>query len=326
MRRREFIAGLGSTAAVWPLAARAQRPAVPVVGYLSPFAPESPNKTLAAFHGGLAEAGFMEGRNVAIEYGYAENDSARLSELAADFVRRRCAVIVTVSSANATRAAMAVTATIPIVFVTALDPVLAGLVASLNRPGGNVTGFTELNVDITPKRLALLQSLLPAASRFAVLVDPGMLNRQSVVTELQAAAAANGLQIEVFTAGAIGEIETIFSGLAQKRIGLLVANSSGFYSLRREFATLAARYAVPAIYWERGLAEAGGLISYGTNVADLHRQAGIYTGRILKGDKPADLPVQQPTKFELVINLKTAKALGLTIPETLLATADLVIE
>jgi putative tryptophan/tyrosine transport system substrate-binding protein len=323
MRRREFIAGLGSAAA-WPVVARAQQPTLPVVGFLSPF--EVPN-SMAAFHRGLAQIGFVESRNVTIEYHNWQNDSSRLPKLAADLVRRKCAVIVTVSSAPATRAAMTATSTIPIVFTTATDPVQTGLVVSLNRPGGNVTGFTERNVEVTPKRLELLKLLVPGASRFAALVDPAAVAVESVVAELQTAATARGWQLEVFSAGTMREVETAFSGFGQKRIdAVVVVNSSGFFAAREELAALSLRFKIPAIYWDRGLAEAGGLISYGVNIAALHHQAGVYTGRILKGEKPGELPVQQATTFELLINLKTARQQGLEIPPTLLALADEVID
>jgi len=324
MRRREFIAGLGGAAA-WPLVACAQQPVLPLVGCLSPF--EMPVKQAAAFRRGLAQIGFVDSRSVAIEYHNWQNDSTRLQQLAADLVRRKCAVIVTLSSAPAARAVMAATSTIPIVFTTATDPVQTGLVKSLNRPGGNVTGLTERNVEITPKRLELLKLLIPGASRFAALVDPAAVAVEAVVAELQAAASAHRWQLEVFSAGPIGEVETVYSAVEHQRIdAVVVINSSRFFSLREELAALSLRFKVPAIYWDRGLVEAGGLLSYGVDTVALTNQAGIYTGRILKGEKPTDLPVQQATTFELIINLKTAKALGLAVPPNFLALADEVIE
>jgi putative ABC transport system substrate-binding protein len=324
--RREFITLLGGAAA-WPLAARAQQAAVPVVGHLQSgsLEPTMP----AAFRKGLSETGYDEGRNVAIEYRWAERQLDRLPAMAADLVRRRVAVIAAPGSGRAALAAKAATTTIPIVFSTVGDPVQLGLVASLNRPGGNVTGFSEMGAELGPKRLGIMHELMPGAIRFAMLVASNSpSDNPTVITNLQVAASAMGLQIEVFRAsGTIGDIDTAIGNIVQKRVdAILVFPSPSFSNLPTQVAALMARHAIPAIYWDRPATEAGGLMSYGSSVLDLARQVGVYTGRILKGERPSDLPVQQPTKFELVINLKTAKALGLTVPPTLLALADDVIE
>ena len=326
MNRREFITLLGSAAAAWPLSTRAQQPVMPVIGYLGAGLPEAFAHLVAAFRKGLSETGYVEGRNVAIEYRWAHNENDRLPELAADLVRRRVAVIVTPLSTPAALAAKAATATIPIV-VSGGDPVQSGLVASLNQPGGNVTGINAMNAELMPKRLGLLHELLPGAVRFAVLVNPNNPFTASIVKDLQAAAVTIGRQIEALTAGTNREIDTAFASLAQKRAdALLVSPDALFITRRVQLATAAMRYAVPAIYSFREDTEAGGLMSYGSNFTDIFRQVGIYTGRILKGEKPADLPVMQPTKFEFIINLQTARLLGITVPATLLATADEVIE
>jgi putative tryptophan/tyrosine transport system substrate-binding protein len=326
MRRRQFIAGLGSAAA-WPVAGWAQQAIVPTVGLLVTGLRE-PNATfVAAFRQGLSQAGFAEPANVFIEYRYGGNDVRRLPELAADLVNRRVAVIATLGGPQPVRAAQAATATIPIVFETGGDPVQAGLVASLNRPGGNATGIAILSPDLEPKRLGLLHELLPRAMRFAVMINPNSNALASRVGELQAAAATIGVPIDVLYAANSSEIDRAFVRLAQNRAeALLVATSPLFSDRAVQIATLAARYAVPAMYSGRDQAAVGGLISYGPNYADQVRQVGIYVGRILNGEKAADLPVMRPTKFELVINLKTANVLGLTVPPTLLARADEVIE
>jgi putative ABC transport system substrate-binding protein len=322
IRRREFIGG----AAAWPMAARAQQAAVPVVGYLYDGSPEPVANRAAAFRKGLSETGFVEGRNVAIEYRFAHGEIDRLPELAADLVHRRVAVIHT-QGILASLAGKVATTTIPIVFSTGTDPVQADLVASLNRPGGNVTGMSYLNRELGAKRLGLLHELLPGATRFAVLVNPNSPNIESTITELRGAASTIGRQLEVLTAGTNRDIDVAFASLAQKRAeALLVANNSLFDNRRVQLATLAVLHRLPAIYAWRESVEAGGLMSYGANTADQSRQAGIYTGRILRGEKPADLPVMQPTKFELVINLHTARLLGIEVPPTLLALADVVIE
>ena len=320
MRRREFITLVGGAAATWPLAARAQQP-LPVIGFLATGAIE-----LAGFREGLRETGYVEGQNVAFEYRSAEIERGRLPELAADLVRRRVAVIVAVSS-SATLAAKPLTTTIPIIFLTSRDPVQDGLVASLSRPGGNVTGFTGMSQELTGKRLGLLRELLPGATRFAVLIDRNGPNAPLNTRNAQAATMALGRQIEVLTAGTDRDIDTAFATLLQKRVDALVVDPNSVFDVHRaQIVTLAARHAVPVIYPSRADAEAGGLMSYGSSFADLVRQVGIHVGRILKGEKPADLPVQRAIKFEFIINLKTAKALGLTVPPTLLAIADEVIE
>jgi putative ABC transport system substrate-binding protein len=328
MRRRQFIALLGGAAVAWPLSARAQQPTLPVIGYLDNKSPVGNAPFVAAVRQGLKEAGFVEGQNVAIEYRWAEGQIDRLPALAADLVQRRVAVIVTPGSVTGARAAKAATTTIPIVFSMGGDPVQLGLVASLNRPGGNATGFGEMGSEVTPKRLELLHELIPGAAHFVLLVEPNSTTTPSVIVNLQSVASANGLPIEVlYAAGTNSGIDAAFASLVQKRVDALLVAPSGFFMERRiQLATLAARHAIPAIYWDRALAEAGGLISYGSNVTDQFRQVGVYAGRILKGEKPGDLPVMQPTKFELVINIKTAKALGINVPLSLLARADEVIE
>jgi putative ABC transport system substrate-binding protein len=296
LRRREFIVGLGG-AAGWPIAARGQQRALPVIGYLLVGSPE-PSRVVA-FHKGLGESGYVEGRNVAIEYRWAHNEVDRLPELAADLVHRRVAVIVTWGIASAL-AAKAATTTIPIVFGTGADPIQEGLVASLNRPGGNVTGVTGISVEITPKRLGLLHELLPRAARFAVLVNPNDANAASTITDVRAAASTIGRQIEVFPASTNREIETAFASLAQNRAdALLVLPSVLFLDRRVQLATLAAHYRMPASYPSRENVEAGGLMSYGASITDRDRQVGIYTGRVLKGDKPVDLPVMQSTSTSI---------------------------
>jgi putative tryptophan/tyrosine transport system substrate-binding protein len=324
LRRRDFITLLGGAAAAWPLAARAQQP-VPVIGFLHAGVPTSYSPS--AFLKGLSEAGYVEGRNVAIEYRWANNDNARLPELAADLVRRRVTVIATPGSSIAARAAKALTAAIPIVFGSAIDPVQEGLVASLNRPGGNVTGINSMTGELGSKQLALLRELMPGAVRIAALVNPNTIGGGLMIRDLQAAAAPLERQIVVVTASAPTEIYSAFASAAQERAeAMLVTTNALFGAHRSLLAVLAARHALPTIYTDRIYPEAGGLVSYGSSVVNLYRQAGIYTGRVLKGEKPADLPVMQETKFELVINLQVAKALDIAIPATLLAIADEVIE
>jgi putative tryptophan/tyrosine transport system substrate-binding protein len=326
MRRREFVAGLGSAAA-WPVVARAQQPAMPVVGYIGTQSADDDYKNFTVpFLQGLKEAGYVVGQNAAIEYRWAENQYDRLSALAADLVRRRVAVIVA-NQTPAALAAKAATTTIPIIFTTGGDPVALGLVASLNHPGGNLTGTAVLTGELSPKQLQLLRQLIPNAATFGVLADPGFPPTPSIITALQAAAHTLGLQLVVVNARTDSDLETAFAAFSQQHVGAVLVNDSNFYSRRMEqLAALAARHALPAIYPLREFALAGGLMSYGSSLGYFYHQAGIYTGRILKGDKPADLPVQQVTKIDLVINLTTAKALGLTVPETLLATADEVIQ
>jgi putative tryptophan/tyrosine transport system substrate-binding protein len=326
VQRREFIFALGGAAATWPLKARAQQGPMPVVGFLRPGSPEPNAHLVAAFRRGLGETGYIEGRNVAVEYRWAHNDD-RLPELAAELVRLRVAVIVTPGSTAAAAAAKSATTTIPIVFSAGGDPVQTGLVASLNRPGGNVTGVSSMSGELGAKRLELLQELVPRAERFAVLVNPNNPLTTAFVTDVRTAAAAIGRQIEVLTASTSHDIDTAFASSQQKGVDALVVNPDPLFVGRRvQLATLAARYAVPAIYPFRDDAEAGGLMSYGPSNTDLVRQAGIYTGRVLKGEKPADMPILRATRFDLIINLTTAKALGLEIPPTLLVRADEVIE
>jgi putative ABC transport system substrate-binding protein len=324
IKRRTFIAGLGSTAA-WPVVAWAQQAAMPVIGYLGSQSADDYKIGIAALLQSLKEAGFVAGQNVAVEYLYAENQLDRMPALADDFVRRRVAVIVAPST-PAALAAKAATTTIPIVFVAG-DPVASGLVASLNRPGGNLTGTAILTGELGPKRLQLLRELIPNAARFGVLADPGFPNTQTVIADLQAAARTLGLQLIIVNARTESVLETAFATFSQQRVGaVLVGNGTLFTRRLEQLAALAARHALPAIFPNRESVLAGGLMSYGSSLSYSNHQLGIYTGRILKGDKPADLPVQQITKIDLVINLKTAKVLGLTIPETLLATADEVIQ
>jgi putative tryptophan/tyrosine transport system substrate-binding protein len=324
IRRRDFITLLGGAAA-WPVTARAQQPALPVVGLLLGGAAEPNAPYVAAFRKGLAEAGFVEGRTVAIEYRYAGNAVGQLPGLAVDLVRRQVAVIVATGGPPA-RAAKAATTTIPIVFSGGVDPVGAGLVLSLNRPGGNLTGVTSLGDELVSKRLGLLHELIPAAPIMAMLVNPTR-NVETNTRDLQAAARTLGLQLEFLHASTERELDMVFATWSQLRAGALVIGADNFFAVHSEqLAALMVRHAVPTIGQFREFAAAGGLISYGTSATDQHRQIGVYTGRILKGDKPADLPVQQSTKVELIINLKTAKALGLTVPPNLLAIADEVIE
>jgi putative tryptophan/tyrosine transport system substrate-binding protein len=324
VKRRTFIAGLGSAAA-WPMVARGQQTVLPLIGLLYPGASD-PNQ-IAAFRQGLVEAGYAEGRNVAIELRFAQGDSARFPELVADLVRRKVAVVAVPGSTPAALAAKAATTQIPVVFGNASDPVQIGLVSSLNRPGGNVTGFSEMNAEVAPKRLALLRMLVPTALRFGVLVNPNNPLTRFAAEEARAASDAIGVQIETFNASSDRELDEVFASVVQKPIGgLLVTPEALFYIRRVQLAMLAAQYAIPAIYWDRALVEAGGLISYGSSVLDMNRQVARYVGRILNGETPSELPILRPTKFELSLNLKTAKALGLTIPETLLATADEVIQ
>jgi putative tryptophan/tyrosine transport system substrate-binding protein len=327
--RREFITLLGGAAAApsmfWPRSASAEQAPMQVIGFLSSASPQSYAHVVAAFRQGLKEVGYVEGQNIAIEYRWAEGQYDRLPVLAAELVSRKVAVIITPFSPDATHAAKAATTTIPIIFTTGLDPVQTNFVTSLNRPGGNVTGLTALNSELGPKQLGLLHQLIPGATRFAVLVDATP--RDSTIANLQAAASSLGKEIEVLRAGTIDEIDAAFASLVQKRAdALLVITSVLFFNRRTQLVTLAARHAVPAIYWTRDFTEASGLMSYGSDVTDQLRQAGIYTGRILKGEKPADLSVMRATKFEFVINLQTAKTLGLIIPSGLLAIADEVIE
>ena len=327
MKRREFVALLGGAAAAWPLAARAQQPTMPVIGFLDSRSPGMAANNLAAFRQGLAQTGFVEGRNVGIEYRFAELQNDRLPALAADLVRRQVAVIAGVTTTQGALVAKAATTTIPIVFAIGGDPVKNGLVASLNRPGGNVTGVSYLTNELGAKRLGLLRDLLPNVGMIAALVNPTNPNAESDAKDLLAAAQSMGLTLNVLHVSSERDIDGLFATLVQRRASaFLTVSDPLFTSRRQQIAVLAADHKIPAIYHVRDFTTAGGLMSYAPNIYDVFRQAGVYTGRILKGEKPADLPVVQPTKFEFVINLKTAKALGLEIPPKLLAIADEVIE
>jgi putative ABC transport system substrate-binding protein len=326
MKRREFI-GLCGGAAAWPLAASAQQSTMPVIGFLHQGSPEAYAKFAAGFRKGLAEAGYVDGRNVVIEYRWAHGESRLLQELAADLVSRRVTAIVTPGSAAATLAAKAATTAIPIVFMAGADPVQTGLVSSLNRPGGNMTGIGSMNNGLGAKQLGLLHELLHGAAQFAVLVNPSNPQSQSAIADVQTAALAVGVQVEIRTVTTNRDINPAFAGVAQKRPdGLLISPDPLFTNRLVQLATLAARHAMPTIYALREFAEVGGLMTYGSNFTDLFRQTGNYTGRVLNGEKPAEMPILQPTKFEFVINLQTAAAIGLDVPPTLLARADEVIE
>jgi putative ABC transport system substrate-binding protein len=325
IKRREFITLLCAPV-TWPITAQAQQQPVPVVGFLYPGTPEQSAHLVAAFRKGLSEAGYEEGRNVAIEYRFAQNEFGRLPQLAADLVSHRVAVIATDTS-NASLAAKAATTMIPIVFTAPADPVQIGLVASFNRPGGNITGISSMNAELGAKRLGLLHELLPGASRIAVLSGTGGPAVQSTMSELQAVAPAIGVQLERFTANTIVEIDVAFESLVQKRFDAVLVTQSPLFQTRRvQLATLAAHHRIPVIYTDRENVVAGGLMSYGPNLADQHRQVGIYVARILKGENPGGLPVIRAAKFEFIINLQTAKLLRLTFPPGLLAIADEVIE
>jgi putative tryptophan/tyrosine transport system substrate-binding protein len=327
MTRREFISLIGG-AASWPFAARAQQPAVPVVVFLHPGASEVGARDVTAFRKGLQESGYVEGQNVTIEYQWLEGQYDRLPAVMGDLVRRPVAVIAIPGSGPATRAAKAATATIPIVFGVAGDPVQLGLVDSLARPGGNATGVNFLAEEVAAKRLRLLHELVPKAARVAVLVNPAnAAATENTLRDLHEAAPIIGLQIRVLKATTIGEIDAAFAMLARERPDALFVGPDGFFSSRRvQFAILAARERIPAAYTQRGYVAAGGLMSYGTDQLDMSRQVGVYSGRILKGAKPTDLPVQQSTKFEFVINVQTARALGIEVPPSVLSIADEVIE
>jgi putative ABC transport system substrate-binding protein len=327
MRRRDFIAGIAGSTAAWPLAARAQQPAMPVIGMLNPNPLDSGVDRLRGFRQGLKDTGYVEGENVTIDYRSAENQNDRLPGLAAELVRRRVSVIAAFAPA-AVFAAKAATTTIPIAFAVNEDPVRLGLVASLARPGGNATGINFFTAELAAKRLTLLHELVPAAARVAVLVNPtNPTSTASTLRDVTAAAGANGLQIQVMRATTAREITDAFASFARERPDALFVAGDGFFTSRRvQLVHLATRHAIPAIYSQREFSDIGGLMSYGPNIADAFRQVGAYAGRILKGARPADLPVVQSSKFELVVNAETAGILGLSVPSTVLATADEVIE
>jgi putative tryptophan/tyrosine transport system substrate-binding protein len=328
MRRREFVTLLGGAAVAWPLAAHAQQPAMPVIGFLNLVSPDTYADRLRAFRQGLKDTGYVEGENVAIDYRWADNQIDRLSPMAAELVRRRVAVITAAGGPAAAVAAKAATTTIPIVFSTTEDPVRLGFVASLARPGGNLTGINSLIGELVAKRLELLRELVPVVTRVAVLVNPADASSAgTTLRDVEATAGAMGLQIRIVNANAGRELDAAFAGFVHERPdAIFVAGQPFFTSRRVQLALLAAHHSIPAIYGVREIAEVGGLMSYGINLVDGWRQIGVYTGRILKGAKPADLPVEQASKFQLVINLQTAKILGLTIPPSLVARADEVIE
>ncbi len=325
MKRREFIMLVGGAA--WPLAARAQQPTMPVIGYLNGASAAQFPHLLAGFRKGLSETGYTEGRNVTIEYRYADGQYDRLPALTADLVSRKVSVIVATAGTPTIRAAKAATSTIPIVFVIGSDPVMFGFVASLNRPGGNITGMTLFGIELATKRLGLLLELVPAATIIGVLANPNNPITEPQLTDLRAAAHTLGRQLLVLKASAESDFATVSTAIGQQHIDALVVAADPFFDDRRaQIVALAARQKVPACYVRHEFVREGGLISYGADAPDQFRQAGVYTGRILKGEKPADLPVMQPSKFELAINLKAAKALGLTVPSTLIARVDEVIE
>jgi ABC-type uncharacterized transport system substrate-binding protein len=325
MRRRRFIALLGGTA-IWPLAARAQQPAMPVIGYLSARSPDDTAHLVEAFRRGLSESGVVEG-SVNIEYRWGLGQYDRLSAMAAELVRRPVAVLVATGGEPAALAAKGATSTIPIVFSIGGDPVKLGLAASYNRPGGNATGFSGLTNTLEPKRIGLLHELVPGATTIGFVVNPNFPPAEAQSRDVREAARAVGRQVRILLANTDGEIDAAFATAVQERLGALLITASPFFDTRRDkLVALAARYAVATMYHFREFADAGGLISYGISFSDVYRLVGVYAGRILKGAKPADLPVQQPTKFELVVNLKTAKTLGLTIPPSILTSADEVIE
>jgi putative tryptophan/tyrosine transport system substrate-binding protein len=326
-RRRHFITLLGGAAAAWPLAARAQQPAMPVIGFLSTLSPENISRPVAGFHDGLKEAGFIGGQNVAIESRWARGDYDRMPELAADLVRRKVAVIVASGGDPSPQIAKAATQTIPIVFGMFGDPIKEGLVDSLSRPGGNATGVTIFGPAAVTKRLQLLHDLVPQAAVIAFLMNPNNPNGNIEMKAAQTAAASLGRQIVAFSASSESELDAAFASMVQQRIGTLLGASDPFlFNRRDQIVLLAARHAIPAIYYLRDFARAGGLMSYGNSLTDMYRLVGVYVGRILKGEKPTDLPVVQSTKFEFVINLQTAKTLGLAVPNSMQLLADEVIE
>jgi putative ABC transport system substrate-binding protein len=327
MRRREFIRLLGITAAAWPLTVRAQQPALPVIGFLNSASPQQWENNVGGFRAGLKETGYIDGQNVAIEFRWAEGNYDRLPGLAADLVRHKVAVLVASGGTPSVTAAKAATATIPIVFTTGSDPVRLGFVTSLSHPGGNITGVNMFLAAMESKRLGLLRALIPGVQLIAVLLNPNRPDHAQQLRQVQEAAATVGQQIHILLASNVSDIDTAFATAMHLRGGAMLVGSDPFFNSQREkIVALAARYSIPAIYELRVFTLAGGLMSYGTNITDGYRQAGIYAGRILKGEKPGDLPVVQSTKFEFVINLKTAKALGIEVPPSLSAEADEIIE
>ena len=328
MRRRDVLTLLGGAAVLWPLGARAQQSAMPVVGFLGGTSADTFADRLRAFRQGLAETGYAEGENVGIEYRWADNQIDRLPELAAELVRRKVAVIVATGGVPSAFAAKAATTTIPIIFGVGEDPARLGLVASVARPGGNLTGINFISTELAAKRLELLRELVPRAARVAVLVNPAnVTSTETTLRDLEPAARAIGLQVQVLTTGTSREIDAAFATFVRERPDALFVGQDVFFNSRRvQLANMAARHAIPMTSGSRDIAEVGGLVSYGANITDAHHQIGVYTGRILKGSKPADLPVVQASKFELVINAQTARMLGLTVPPTLLSVADEVIE
>ena len=324
--RRKFLATLGSAAAAWPLAAGAQQPLMPVIGFLYGASPDPVARRLRAFRQGLKDSGYVEGENVAIEYRWAESQFDRLPEMVADLIRRQVTVIAALNTVAAV-AAKAASTTIPIVFSSGEDPVRLGLVASLARPGGNATGINNFIGEVTAKRLGLLHELVPTANRVGVLVNPADVLTETALRDVQPAARAIGLQIQVVNASTSGEIDAAFAAFVREQVDALFIGPGGVFSNRRvHIANQAMRHGIPATYSQREFPEIGGLMSYGPNIVNVYQQTGIYVGRVLKGEKPAEMPVEQPTKFELVVNLNTARALGVAIPNTLLALADEVIE
>ena len=325
--RRELLAALGGAAAAWPLAARAQQPAMPVIGVLSPRSPAVDAALISVIRQGLNDSGFVEGQNVALDYRWADGQYDRLTALAADLVHRQVAVIVSFGGDATALAAKTATATIPIVFLVGSDPILSGLVPSLNHPGGNMTGASSFIFDLEPKRLGLVHELRPNATTIAVVVNPNSPNAELQVNDIQIAARNVGQRVDILNASTIREIDAVFAKLTQMRVdALLIAADPIFFNRASQLVVLASRHAIPTLYSRREFVALGGLMSYGSNADETYRIAGVYAGRILKGEKPGDLPIQLPTKFELVINLSTARALDINMPATLLARADGVIE
>ncbi len=328
MRRREFIVGLGGAALTWPRAARAQLSVMPVIGFLDSRTPDTMGSRLSGLRRGLKEGGFFEGENVTVTYRWAEHQSNRLPELAADLVRQRVAVIISSGGPGVAFAAKAATATTPVVFLTAEDPVRLGLVASLSRPGGNLTGINFLSRELVEKQLEFLREIVPAAKRVAALINPANVsNSETTLRDVGPAATALGLQLQIFNASSNREIDAAFATITRERFDALFVGTDPFFNARRvQLALLAGYHKIPAIYSGREYAEAGGLLSYGSDIVDAYRQVGVYVGRVLKGAKPADLPVVQSSKLELVVNHQTARMLGIAVPQTLLTAADDVIE